>query len=131
MILCDTNILIEFYKNNQQVVTALQKIGLSQIAISAITKAELYFGALNKTELRLLKRNLALLHSYPLDTNISTQFIALMEAYSLSHKLSIPDAIIAATALSHGVALYTLNVKDFHFTYPLNNINRVILSTQI
>jgi predicted nucleic acid-binding protein len=30
---------------------------------------------------------------------ISTQFITLMENYSLSHKLSIPDALIAATAL--------------------------------
>jgi predicted nucleic acid-binding protein len=38
-----------------------------------------------------------------------------MEAYSLSHKLSVPDALIAATAIVHDVALYTLNVKDFHF----------------
>jgi predicted nucleic acid-binding protein len=38
-----------------------------------------------------------------------------METYSLSHKLSLPDALIAATALVHDLKLYTLNVKDFRF----------------
>lgn len=51
MILCDTGILIEFYKNNQVIVQALRKIGQDQLAISAITQAELYLGALNKAEL--------------------------------------------------------------------------------
>jgi len=33
----------------------------------------------------------------------------------LSHKLSVPDALIAATALSNNTPLYTLNIKDFQF----------------
>lgn len=37
MILCDTNILIEFYKGNADIVKALQQIGQPNIAISAIT----------------------------------------------------------------------------------------------
>jgi len=37
MILCDTNILIEFYKNNPSIVQELRKIGQNLIAISAIT----------------------------------------------------------------------------------------------
>jgi len=115
MILCDTNILIEFYKNNPQIVQSLQLIGVHQIAISAITQAELYFGARNKTELRTIKRHLSLLHAFPIDPTISHQFIALMEAYALSHQLSIPDALIAATALVYDVELYTLNLKDFRF----------------
>ena len=48
-------------------------------------------------------------------TAVSNQFLQLMATYSLSHKLSIPDALIAATALVHNVELFTLNVKDFHF----------------
>ena len=115
MILCDTNILIEFYKNTPSIIQALQGIGVQEIAISAITQAELYFGARNKTELRTIKRHLGMLHSFPIDTTISAQFIGLMETYSLSHQLSIPDALIAATALVHGVELYTLNLKDFRF----------------
>jgi predicted nucleic acid-binding protein len=38
-----------------------------------------------------------------------------MESYSLSHNLSLPDALIAATALVHNLELYTLNTKDFQF----------------
>jgi tRNA(fMet)-specific endonuclease VapC len=38
-----------------------------------------------------------------------------MEEYSLSHKLSLPDALIAATVLEHDLELYTLNVRDFGF----------------
>ncbi len=49
------------------------------------------------------------------DGATSQQFIQLMETYSLSHKLSIPDAIIAATALVHKIELYTRNTKDFRF----------------
>jgi tRNA(fMet)-specific endonuclease VapC len=43
-----------------------------------------------------------------------------MENYSLSHKLAIPDALIAATALVHDMSLYTLNLKDFRFIEGIN-----------
>ena len=115
MILCDTNILIEFYKNNSHIVQELRQIGQSQLAISPITQAELYFGALNKAELRQIKQHLSILHQIPLDTSTSSMFLELMESYSLSHKLSLPDALIASTALVHNLELYTLNAKDFRF----------------
>ena len=34
MILCDTNILIEFYKNNSQIVEEMRQIGQSQLVVS-------------------------------------------------------------------------------------------------
>ncbi len=117
MILCDTNILIEFYKNNPQVTQSLRKIGQDELAISVVTQAELYYGALNKAELQKIKKHLTLLHHIPIDEAISDRFLDLMESYSLSHKLSLPDALIAATALAHNIELYTLtlNRKDFQF----------------
>jgi tRNA(fMet)-specific endonuclease VapC len=115
MILCDTNILIEFYKGNPTIVEALRQIGVSNLAISVITQAELYYGALNKAELLKIQKHLNLLHNLPIDPPVSTQFIQLMERYSLSHKLTIPDALIAATALVSDLELYTLNIKDFRF----------------
>lgn len=115
MILCDTNILIEFYKNNHRIIEELRHLGLNQLAISSITQAELYYGAINKNELNKIKRHLGLLHTFPVDVVISNQFINLMETYSLSHKLNIPDAIIASTALVQNIRLYTLNLKDFCF----------------
>jgi tRNA(fMet)-specific endonuclease VapC len=56
-----------------------------------------------------------LLHQLPLTSDISRIFLDLMEEYSLSHKLSLPDALIAATVLEHDLELYTLNVRDFGF----------------
>ena len=120
MILCDTNILVEFYKNNPRVINELQKIGINQLAISIITQAELYYGAINKVELTRIQKHLNLLHNIPIDQKISVQFIQLMTGYSLSHKLAIPDALIAATALVHDISLYTLNIKDFSFIEGLN-----------
>lgn len=119
MILCDTNILIEFYKNNPAIVKELNHIGQDQLAISVITQAELYFGALNKKELLQIKLHLSLLHHFPVDLPISNKFLDLIETYGLSHKLSLPDALIAATALVNNVELYTLNLKDFQYIQDL------------
>lgn len=66
MILCDTNILIEFYKNNPQIVRELRQTGKDQLAISSITQAELYFGALNKAGLQKIKKHLSSLRQYPI-----------------------------------------------------------------
>ncbi len=115
MILCDTNILIEFYKNNPHVIHKLRQVGLNQLTISVITQAELYYGAFNKAELNSIKKHLSSIHILPIDTDVSTKFLHLMETYSLSHKASIPDALIAATALVYQIELYTLNTKDFQF----------------
>ena len=107
MILCDTNILIEFYKANSSVIQTLQHMGSTNIAVSVITKAELFYGARDKQELVKIERHLSLRHCYGINDVISTLFIDLMSRYSLSHKASIPDMLIAATAISHELALYT------------------------
>lgn len=119
MILCDTNILIEFYKNNPRIGQELRTIGQSQLAISVVTEAELYYGALDRRELQKIKRHLASLARIPIDPGISSRFLDLMETYTLSHNLSLPDALIAATAIVQGIELYTLNVKDFRFIVDL------------
>ena len=41
--------------------------------------------------------------------------MTLLESYALSHRLSVPDALIAATALRHNLKLYTFNLKDFRY----------------
>jgi len=115
MILCDTDILIEFFKKNETIVATLRDIGQDRLAVSHVTVAELYFGALNKAELARIRRDLAMLHAYPVSAGISQRFLWLMGTYSLSHKLSLPDALIAATALENDLTLFTLNWKDFRF----------------
>ncbi len=113
--LLDTNIVIEFWKQNPQVqqnLTALQESGF---IISAITEAELIVGALNKDELRKIHRDMLLLEILPLEPPIGQVAVSLLSAYTLSHRLLLPDALIAATALHHNLPLYTLNRKDFRY----------------
>lgn len=41
IILCDSDVIIEFYKNNSRVVSELASIGENNIAISTVTAGEL------------------------------------------------------------------------------------------
>jgi tRNA(fMet)-specific endonuclease VapC len=41
MIICDTNILIEFYKGNDFIIQELKQIGTKEINISVVSQAEL------------------------------------------------------------------------------------------
>jgi len=41
IILCDTDVIIEFYKNNPKIIPVLKNIGQSNIAINTITAGEL------------------------------------------------------------------------------------------
>lgn len=113
VILCDTNIIIEFYKENFSIVKELRGIGQKNVAVSVITAGELLYGAFNKEELKQIKRDLEHLHLLQLNSPICECFMELMIEYTLSHNLSLPDGLIAATALIEDIPLYTLNKRDF------------------
>lgn len=115
MILCDTDIFIEAFKNNKLATGSLRRIGFQNIALSAITLMELYFGALNKRELLKIKSRMKKLAIINLDQKITETAINMIERYSKSHGLHIPDALIAATAICREMQLLTYNVKDFKF----------------
>lgn len=119
MVLCDTNVIIEFFKGNNKTLKELEQIGYDNIAISAITVMELYYGALNKKELNKIKKCIYSLNVYLIDSSISEISIELIEEYSKSHNLMIPDAIIAATAISLQMGIFTYNIKDFSFIKEL------------
>ena len=48
LVLCDTNIIIEFYKENASVLKKLRVIGQEHIDVSIVTVGELLYGAFNK-----------------------------------------------------------------------------------
>jgi predicted nucleic acid-binding protein len=51
---------------------------------------------------------------------ISATSRRLIENYSLSHNLDLPDALIAAICLKLKLPLYTLNTKHFKYIPELN-----------
>ena len=123
IVLCDTNIIIEFYKNNKSVLSQLRKIGHESITISVITAGELIYGALNRNELNKIQKDINSLLRLDLNDSISEIFLDIMMKYSLSHNLLVPDGLIAATAMYYQIPLYTLNVKDFKYIKGLELLN--------
>jgi tRNA(fMet)-specific endonuclease VapC len=123
MILFDTNILIEIYKDNAKIIEAAKQIGQENIAVSDVTCAELLYGARNKKELQAIRKDLNKLTVLPIQSSISSLAVELVEKFALSHRLSLPDALIASTAITYNVKLYTLNIKDFRFLKDVNLID--------
>jgi predicted nucleic acid-binding protein len=121
-IVLDTNILIEILKGNQDVVQKLESLDFVYCT-SSISVMELYFGAFDKVELFKLKKFITLFEVIKLDENISSISTELIFEYSKSHHLSIPDSLIASTAISKNIRLYTLNLKDFRYIDGLTLFN--------
>lgn len=119
-ILCDTDVIIEYLKGNETTKKIFDKLERANIALSAITLMELYYGALNKRELNKIKRALSEFSILPLNEEITEIAINLIEKYSKSHTLKIPDALIASTAIYYDLSLWTYNIKDFRFIENLS-----------
>lgn len=105
MILCDTNIIIVVFRGNSSIIQTLKGIGQENIAVSDVTCGELFFGARDKRELQAINNDLNKLMVIPLNSIISAMAVKLVKEYSLSHKLSLPDALIGATAINHRLQL--------------------------
>ena len=113
-IILDTNILIEILKGNLEIVEKIEKSNY-KFYISSITVMELYYGALNKAKLFKLKKFINLFKLIEINENISNISTELIFEYAKSHNLSIPDSLIASTAIANNLKLYTLNLKDFKY----------------
>jgi predicted nucleic acid-binding protein len=114
MLLCDTNIFIEVYRNNPEIENKLKGVGIDNLVISDVTKAELLIGAKNKVELNAIRKHLNTLFTLHIVAEISEMAVDLVDEYCLSHRLLLPDALIAATAIHHDMELFTLNLKDLN-----------------
>lgn len=115
MVLCDTNIFISAFNGRQDTIDQLGKIGLDEVVLSAVTVMELFQGMGNKEELARMKKKIRYYDVVQIDEAVSIKALEFIESYKLSHGLSIPDAIIGATAVIHQIPLYTYNIRDFDF----------------
>jgi predicted nucleic acid-binding protein len=115
LVLCDTNVLINWFKNDTDTIKVLQNISLSKIVLSSIIVMELLQGASNKKELLQIGKSIINYNVINFNEDVSSLAINLVEKYSLSHDLQIPDAIIGATAVVFKLPLFTYNIKDFRY----------------
>jgi predicted nucleic acid-binding protein len=113
MMLVDTDVLIWHLRGYPQATRRLDELGT--LTLSAISWLEVLQGMRNKAELVAVKKMLAHRAAtlLPVSEAITQRAIELMEALTLSHGLQMGDALIAATALDHGLPVLTANVKHF------------------
>ena len=111
--LVDTDVLIWHLRGLPK---ATQRLDLlPKFSISAVTWLELLQGFRNRTELLAVQKSLTMrkVNRIPVTPAITDRAIALMEDFALSNGLQMGDALIAATALEHGLTVLTANIKHF------------------
>lgn len=114
VVLCDTNILFGFIKGDSKIRNSLIKIGNSNIAFPVIAHCEAYAGS-SKSNFVKIKGTLSNYKVFHITEGSSKIFNGLIQSYHHRNSKWIPDALIAAIALSNNLELYTLNRKDFDF----------------
>lgn len=112
----DTDILIDAGRQVYEAIACLDKMEQEDaLAISVITRMKLFVGCRNKTELRHTERFLQRFHIFNLNEQACETAVNLLRQYRLSHGLTIPDALIVATALTFDCAFITKNQQDYRF----------------
>ena len=116
--LVDTNILIEFQSKKLPVSghDFVAKTMDEEFNISIINKIEILG---HPAIMQQTRDFIALATILELDNNVADKTIELRSM----HKIKLPDAIIAATALTYNLTLITRNVSDFQNIKELKMIN--------
>lgn len=122
--LLDTNVLSKFFAGDADVKNFL---GTIEFAINTIVYIELIQGSIKRQQRELIEKNLVPLTYFPLTPDISKKAIELINSYSASKGLFLPDALVAATAIEHDLTLVTFNIKDFKFIKEIAVIEPTII----
>jgi predicted nucleic acid-binding protein len=121
--LIDTNVFLDFMGGKLPAKSEffLSDIIDDQINMSAINKIEL-LGFSNVEQVLVDLVNFAVV--YNIDDDVIDKTIELRKKY----KLKLPDAIIAATCITHSFVLISHNAKDFRKIVELRFIDSYLLS---
>ena len=120
-LLIDTDILIDIGNNDATAKRRIIQENQNQLlVVSTVTVMELTVGCRNKSEFQALNRFLKQFRVITINEEVSKQALKLIQDYALSHGLRIPDALIAATAISYNLPLLSKNQRDYRFISQLN-----------
>ena len=106
--LLDTNVILGMLKASVEVLALLETrlLAADECAYSAVTRMELLgFPAIQPWEEVLIRATLDKLRYLPIDRAVEDRAIQLRRL----RRVKLPDALIAATALRHGLQLLTLD----------------------
>lgn len=115
LIIVDSCVLIKAFRKDSKTLKDLQDIR-NQTAYSVVTQLELLFGANTKTKKEAVNKIFDSYYGIHLTPEISSMAIQIMETVVTGQRIvSVPDCLIAATAIVTGFPLLTYNKKDFEF----------------
>ena len=100
-LLVDTDIFVDHLRGAHEL-----RGGRHRLSYSVITRAELFAGT---TASDVVQRLLAPFREMPVDREVAERAGRIRRESSLR----LPDALVAATAIVHGLALVTRNRRDF------------------
>lgn len=130
LIALDSNTISYYFRGDPQVVPRLQALRPADVAVPAIVEYELRYGLLRlppeaaAPRLAALAQLLQPLHRLPFDAACAEQAAQIRAALEAAGTpIGAHDLLIAATALHHGTALVTRNVREFARVTGLRCIN--------
>ena len=110
--LVDSDVWIDYLRGVSQAVAFVADLP-QQTVISAVSVAELYVGVREGRERKTLDNLLSTLVVVEVTQRVAINGGLLRRKFGPSHGVGLNDALIAATAMAHGLVLHTLNVKHF------------------
>lgn len=110
--LTDTNVFSEIFKGNANVKKFVEGF---ENSIDTTVYVECLQDSKGNREKAIIKKHLSHFPIFYHTPDISKRTIALIDLYSNSHGLLLPDAQIAAVCLEYDLTLITYNVGDFKF----------------
>lgn len=113
VVLVDTGPVLRQLRNHQPTIRLLRELGRREhLGISAITRLEVHAG-MYRDERYTTQKILSRFVTFDIDSDIADLAGDLMTRSRTRGVLSLPDAVIAATALLKGLTLVTYNVAHF------------------
>lgn len=109
--LLDTNIVIDYSRNNSKAVEFVETLAALP-SVSVITVSEIIQGVRNR-ERPFFKHIFDVWNVVPIIHETALLASEYRLKYYKSHSLGLADAYIGASAIIHDLQLATLNVKDF------------------
>ena len=118
-ILLDSDVIIAWLRGHAPFAHAIPDLldRGDRLAWTPISVAEVFAGA-RRGEEKALGTLLLVLDGVPLSVEIGRKAGGYLHAYGKSHGVKLADALVAAAAQHHGMALWTLNRKH----YPMRDV---------